>query len=287
MKLILALIIIIIALSVTLFKLLKQEKQKTNRAVSRHKRRGRLASSSRSDINQRTAPVFRSSSRDSVAENNHQDANEQLSMDHGDDEGLGVASSDDADSILGLNTQSDSSKPAPSSVESPSQPNVSAPSTDRSPSPAMPAPIITMHLKATKDRPYGGYELLQALLSNGLRFGGRQIFHYYRSSKQVEQDIVFSCASMVKPGTFDLAKMGGFSTPGLVFFLETQYADNPRKAFELLLNTIDGMVEDLGGTVFDGRLQPFCTETLMTIYRQIDQYIESCQTHDLFATDSL
>ena len=287
MKLITALIVLIFALSVTLFKLLKQDKQKTNKAVSCHKRRGQLASFSRSDNKKRTAPVFRSSSREAVAEDNHQDMSKQQSMDHGGSESIDLASPDDADSILGLNIQPDSSEPAPLSIESPSQSNVSASSSNQTPSPAIPAPIITMHLKATNDRPYGGYELLQALLSNGLRFGGRQIFHYYRSAKQVDQDIVFSCASMVKPGTFDLAKMGGFSTPGLVFFLETQYADNPRKAFELLLNTIDGMVEDLGGTVFDDRLQPFCTETLMTVYRHIDRYTESCQTHDLFATDSL
>jgi|GEM_PF-3082387 len=145
-----------------------------------------------------------------------------------------------------------------------------------------PGPIITLYVKAADGSCYGGYELLQALLSNGLRFGKHQIFHCYDSGN-TDGDILFSCASLLAPGTFELAKMGGFTTSGLAFFLESEFAGDPKAAFDSLLHTIDGIVEDLGGSVYDSSNNIFTTDTLVNLHSQIDQYVTSCQTQDLFA----
>lgn len=177
---------------------------------------------------------------------------------------------DSADAVLGL-------APAGSSSSEPVAP-AAAPSVT-----SVESPIITLMLFAPKDRPYGGYELLQALLSNGLRYGDQQIFHYYQS-QQPDSGVLFSCASVVKPGTFDLPNMGGFSTPGLVLFFDAQTVKDPKHAFDQLLQTIDGMVDDLGGDVCDSHKRPFTKQSLLTVHRQLDQYLQNCRTPDLFAT---
>ena len=177
---------------------------------------------------------------------------------------------DSADAVLGLT-------PAASSSSEPIAP------TTASTKASVESPIITMMLFAPKDRPYGGYELLQALLSNGLRYGDQQIFHYYQS-QQPDSGVLFSCASVVNPGTFDLPNMGGFSTPGLVLFFDAQSVKDPKHAFEQLLQTVDGMVDDLGGEVCDSHQRLFTKQSLLTAHRQLDQYLQNCRTSDLFAT---
>ena len=178
--------------------------------------------------------------------------------------------SDSADAVLGLTPA------GPSSSEPVAPTTVSTIGSVES-------PIITMMLFAPKDRPYGGYELLQALLSNGLRYGDQQIFHYYQS-QQPDSGVLFSCASVVKPGTFDLPNMGGFSTPGLVLFFDAQAVKDPKHAFDQLLQTVDGMVDDLGGEVCDSHRKPFTKQSLLTVHRELDQYLQNCRTPDLFAT---
>ena len=110
--------------------------------------------------------------------------------------------------------------------------------------------IITLHVMAAKDRVYSGYELLQSLLTVGLRYGEKNIFHRYEQ-KTGHGSVLFSLASAVEPGVFDLTRMGAFSCPGLILFLRVNEVGNPIKAFEVMLDTAGQLVEDLGGEVMD------------------------------------
>src|SRR3990167_6942283 len=62
---------------------------------------------------------------------------------------------------------------------------------------------ISLHVMAPREYPYNGYELLQALLTNGLRYGDRNIFHRHET-KTGRGRVLFSLASVNKPGTFEL-----------------------------------------------------------------------------------
>jgi cell division protein ZipA len=141
--------------------------------------------------------------------------------------------------------------------------------------------IVVLHLMSAKNQAYYGYELLQTLLSYGLRYGKRNIFHRYEQ-KTGRGDVMFSLASAIKPGTFDLQKMGNFSCPGLVLFMTMDDAKDPMKAFELMLETADHLVEDLGGNVLDEHRQAFTTEKMMQIRKNIRRFIEKKSTPDLF-----
>ena len=141
---------------------------------------------------------------------------------------------------------------------------------------------IVVYLMAPKEQKFGGYELLQVLLSAGLRFGRHQIFHRHEH-KDGRGAELFHCASAEKPGVFDPARMGGFETCGLCFFFEPDSHHDALTTFDLMLDTIDQLIEELGGVVYDDQHQVFTKENMVK-YRQRIRGIEECNTTaDLFA----
>lgn len=168
---------------------------------------------------------------------------------------------DDTDSVLGLK-QAD-------------KPVISAHSTS--------TVFIALYLMAPTNSVYGGYELLQALLSAGLRFGDQRIFHRH-THKDGRGDVLFHCASAAAPGTFDMSKMGGFTSPGLCLFFSVSDIEEPLEAFDLMLSTIDQLVEDLGGEVLDEKRQPFNKDKMIQL-RQVIRSVEvNKTTMDMFET---
>jgi cell division protein ZipA len=131
--------------------------------------------------------------------------------------------------------------------------------------------LITLFLMAPNKRPFAGYELLQALQAAGLRFGDMNIFHRYAETEEEAVQygpILFSVASAVEPGIFDLANIGAFFCPGLTLFMMLQPEMDQIQCFELLLETAEQLAQDLDGTVCDDDHQPL-TEERLKMYREI------------------
>lgn len=128
--------------------------------------------------------------------------------------------------------------------------------------------LIILHLYAESTRPYQGYELLQALLTAGLRYGKKGIFHRFEEITG-RGHILFSLASIAKPGTFDLPKMGSFSTPGLLLFLQVSEVKKPVQALDMLLATAKELTEDLGGAIYDEQRRPLTQEKIVHWRQQL------------------
>lgn len=141
---------------------------------------------------------------------------------------------------------------------------------------------IILYLMAPEGQLYAGYELLQALLSAGLRFGKRRIFHRH-VHKDGRGDILFHCASAVEPGTFDLTKMGAFTCTGLSFFFSTSAVEDPLATFDCLLETLDLLIEDLGGQVLDDSRTLFTKEKMIQYRQKIRASERNKMTTDMFA----
>ncbi len=141
---------------------------------------------------------------------------------------------------------------------------------------------IVLGLIADNNHPYAGYELLQSLLSAGLRFGDQQIFHRHET-QHGRGEILFSCASATQPGTFELNKMGGFSTPALTLFLNLSKTKDTGLALDAMLDTARQITEDLGGVVFDDERQILADDKVRQWQRRVKQIEESRHTADLFA----
>jgi cell division protein ZipA len=126
---------------------------------------------------------------------------------------------------------------------------------------------LTFSLMAEKGSSFGGYDLLQSILGTGMRHGERQIFHRY--DPQNHSRILFSLASIAKPGTFSLDNMGAFSTPGLIFIFELDRTPDLLNTFELLLATARQLGDELEGNLLDDRRSPLTTERIQALREQL------------------
>ncbi len=129
--------------------------------------------------------------------------------------------------------------------------------------------VLQLYVMADPDRPYAGYELLQTLLSVGLRFGERQIFHRYI---QQDQNLGnwFSVAAANKPGVFELGSIGAFSCAGLILFMAegvTAYNDT---ALRKMIGTAEQLVEELGGDIWGPDRQSLSVAAIDDLYSQVD-----------------
>lgn len=145
-------------------------------------------------------------------------------------------------------------------ADSQQQPSTSSADADQTETTTAPD-VITLHLKAPSKLPYQGYELLQALLSLGLRFGKRKIFHRFQNM-HANKKIIFSVALSYSPGTFELERMGGQRYRSLAFFMAEPLGLYNIIAFEKMLQTAKSLQEELGGDLLDSKGLPLSTSTL-------------------------
>lgn len=128
--------------------------------------------------------------------------------------------------------------------------------------------LLVLHVMAAEGQAFIGYELLQSLLSAGLRFGEMNIFHRHEQPTG-QGKILFSLASATEPGTFNLDEIGSLACIGLSLFMDADKVENPAKTFNLMLDTARLLAEDLGGKVFDERYQELTSDTINQYQQRI------------------
>lgn len=116
----------------------------------------------------------------------------------------------------------------------------------RSPDPE----VFMLNVVARSPEGFRGEDILHILLACDLRFGDMDFFHRheYEAGRGAIQ---FSVANMMQPGVFDIDRMSGISTPGLVFFLTLPGPDDMMKAYDYMLETAQAVARNLGGDVLD------------------------------------
>lgn len=148
------------------------------------------------------------------------------------------------------------------SVENRSQP---VPAKQRQPLPDS-QDIVVIHIMAEPGKKFVGYDLLQALLSAGMRFGKMNIFHRHEEANGKGKQL-FSLASITKPGTFDIHKMGSVSCVGLSMFMRLSDHDEPLEVYDVMIKTATLLAEDLHGNLFEFNHEPL-TDNDITARRQ-------------------
>lgn len=124
--------------------------------------------------------------------------------------------------------------------------------------------LVVLSILAKPSKEFMGYELLQALLAAGLRFGDMQIFHRHEQASG-KGKILFSVASATEPGTFDLEQIGIFSCRGLTLFLQKELVAYPKIAIELLIQTAKQLADELHGDLLDGTRKPLTDEKIKSL----------------------
>jgi len=134
-----------------------------------------------------------------------------------------------------------------------------------------PDEVLIINVMARKGEFFAGPELLQAMLSQGLRYGDMDIFHRHESSDGRGR-ILFSVANMVIPGTLDLAAMEDFTTPGISLFLSLPIASDSLSAYNLMVNTAQAIADALQGELKDEQRSVMTRQTIEHDRQRVIEY---------------
>lgn len=115
--------------------------------------------------------------------------------------------------------------------------------------PDMPQKIVTVRIVARDKKFFPGDDLVLSMRGIGLRHGKFGIFHRYDGSD--ESNAVFSAASLVEPGSFDLQNIKGQEIPGISLFLVLPGPIDSVRAFDLMMAAARTLAQSLNGELLD------------------------------------
>ena len=109
--------------------------------------------------------------------------------------------------------------------------------------------IVTLRLIARDGGAFKGDELVLSMRGIGLRHGKFGIFHRYDGND--EERTVFSAASLVEPGSFDLANIKDQEMPGISLFLVLPGPVEAVEAFDMMMEAARTLAQSLDGELLD------------------------------------
>lgn len=121
---------------------------------------------------------------------------------------------------------------------------------------------IMVFLAAKGQGIFAGYDLLQTLLSCGLRYGDAGLFHRHQHATG-QGPVLFSLAAATATGMFDLQNIGAMSVKGLCMFMELSgniTIDSER--FQIFMQTAKQLAEELHANLLDEKQYPLTSETI-------------------------
>jgi cell division protein ZipA len=113
----------------------------------------------------------------------------------------------------------------------------------------VPQKIVTLRLIGHEKKPFQGDELILSMRGIGLRHGKFGIFHRYDGND--ESRTIFSAASLVEPGSFDLANIKDQQIPGISLFLVLPGPVDCVEGFDLMMAAARALSQSLDGELLD------------------------------------
>jgi cell division protein ZipA len=112
--------------------------------------------------------------------------------------------------------------------------------------------IVTVRVCAAGETRWPGGALLSALELHGLAYGRYQVFH----RRHVDGRSLFCVASLIEPGTFDVARMAAEEFRGVTLFAVLPGPVEPLLTLDELLAAARGLALELSGMVQDAKGMP-------------------------------
>jgi FtsZ-interacting cell division protein ZipA len=112
--------------------------------------------------------------------------------------------------------------------------------------------IVTVRVCAPGEARWSGATLLSALELHGLAYGRYQVFH----RRHVDGRSLFCVASLIEPGTFDVASMSAEEFRGITLFAVLPGPVEPLLTVDELLGAARGLAQELAGMVQDSKGLP-------------------------------
>lgn len=127
--------------------------------------------------------------------------------------------------------------------------------------------ILSLRLAVTPQR-LEGAKLQESLLAESLQHGKYGIFHRLHT----DGGIVFSVASMVEPGTFELEKMSETMYPGITMFTQLPGPVPGMHALNELIACARRLQANLGGTLQDERGVPLTVHRVERMRQEVREF---------------
>ncbi len=143
--------------------------------------------------------------------------------------------------------------------------------------------VVSLYLAARAGQTLHGPDLVVAAEKAGLVFGHMNIFHRLVDNHP-EQGPVFSVANLVKPGSFDMARIQDLRTPGISFFMALPGPMAALDAWEAMLPTAQRMAELLDAVLLDEERNALGRQRIAHIREDLRNYDRKQQKWDLRTT---
>jgi len=109
--------------------------------------------------------------------------------------------------------------------------------------------IVTLRIVARNQGAINGEELALNLRGIGMRHGKFGIYHRYEGSD--EDKVIFSAASLVEPGTFDLQTIREQELPGISLFMVLPGPIDAAQAYDLMIAAARALTQSLDAELLD------------------------------------
>lgn len=110
--------------------------------------------------------------------------------------------------------------------------------------------IVSLYVAAKAGNKLRGQDIVVAAEKAGLTFGHMDVFHRLVDGKP-ELGPIFSVANIIKPGSFEMARIAEIETPAIAFFLTLPAPVPALDAWETMEPAAQRMADLLDGVVLD------------------------------------
>jgi len=137
--------------------------------------------------------------------------------------------------------------------------------------------FVTLRIVARDHGSFAGDYLALSLRGIGMRHGKFGIFHRYEGND--ETSIIFSAASLVEPGSFDLASIKEQEIPGISLFMVLPGPVDGPTAFDLMMVAARVLTESLDAELLDESGSTLSVQREHYMREEIIQYQTSNLVH--------
>lgn len=128
--------------------------------------------------------------------------------------------------------------------------------------------FVTLRIVARGQGSFAGDDLVLSLRGIGMRHGKFGIFHRYEGND--EAAIIFSAASLVEPGSFELSNLKQQKIPGISLFMVLPGPVDGLDAFDLMMvaarvlaNSLDAELLDESGSTLSVQRERYMREEII------------------------
>lgn len=131
--------------------------------------------------------------------------------------------------------------------------------------------IISLYVVARRPSLMRGEAIRQAAENAELEYGEMEIFHR-AVERNGRRQVLYSMASAVQPGTFDLNDLQAFTTPGLALFMQLPGPNEGLKTFNAMLDCAQQLALELGAELRDETRSVLSPQTIDHMREEIQLF---------------